>query len=107
MKLLLVVERAFFWRDRREVEITLPESAAGTMPRLPATVLLKRPDGATRTVRIRQGQLHVNRPYAERSGRPPWLDVLRLCDVAPGEVPDGTEIWYEPDEPGEADGERG
>ncbi len=69
----------------------------------PFPVLIRYPNGASRSVAVRFGTAHLNYPY-ELRGTPgyenPWKNCCDLRDITPDELPEGTEMCWD-DEEGE------
>ncbi len=84
MKRLLVTEEAFVARGRGV--LLAPRFTAEEQPRGTFDVVLRFPDGSERTVRAELEVSHVRGPL------PPWA-MIRLPDLAPDDVPPGTEVW--------------
>ncbi|MBX3200258.1 MAG: hypothetical protein KF850_21580 [Labilithrix sp.] len=81
---LLVVEEAFVARGRGV--LLLPRFTAGASSPTKLSVTLRRPDGTERETVATMETSHV------RGALAPWA-MFRLAELAPEDVPPGTELW--------------
>lgn len=84
MKLIVVVEEAF--TARGPGALVRPTIDADRVPSAAFDVAVRTPDGAERRTRAVLEVPHVRGPHAPKG----WL---RLADLAPEDLPAGTEIW--------------
>jgi hypothetical protein len=81
---LLVVDGSFAARGRGA--LLSPRITVKDPPRAPFTVRLHLPDGSDRVVTAVFEVAHIRGPDGV-------FAMVRLPDLAPGDVPPGTEVW--------------